>query len=73
MPGFPQDMDKARAKAVRDLEARKARETKAAASAAADREMVRAAANELRARAGQPPLRDDEPVMGFFCRRGRKP
>jgi hypothetical protein len=65
-------MDKARAKAAKDIAARKTREEKAAASAMRDKAVIRAAANELRARAGQPPLRDDEPVMGFFCRRGRK-
>lgn len=72
MPSFPQDMDKARAL---DRKQRKARELAKAAiakSEADDAAAIRAFANELRAKAGLPPLRADEPVVGFFCRRGRK-
>ena len=73
MPSIPQDMDKARAKAAKDIADRQARQAKAEASAAHDKAVIRDFANELRAKVGEPPLREDEPVIGFFCRRGRKP
>lgn len=76
MPMFPSDQAKARslsesqkrarAQALADAreQQRRAEEREAAA--------IRDLANELRARDGLPPLAPDEPVQGFFCRRGRR-
>lgn len=72
MPKLPTDMTAARAHAEKQRQAREAAEAKRQASAEHDRQLIRDFANELRAKAGQPPLAPDEPVMGFFCRRGKR-
>lgn len=72
MPKLPTDMGAARAhakcQAAKRDEARK-REREALER---DEKAIRGLANELRVQAGEPPLRDDEPVQAIICRRGRR-
>jgi len=72
MPKLPTDMTAAKVHADKQRQALADKEAKRQAAAENDRQIIRAAVNELRAKTGHPPLGPDEPVMGFFCRRGRK-
>lgn len=72
MPKFPNDMGAARAMAERQKKSRAEADAKRAEAIERDKATIREFANELRARQGLPPLRPDEPVIGFFCRRGRR-
>lgn len=72
MPKFPDDMDAARAHAAKEKKARDIAVARRAKAAANDAVIVREFANDLRRKQGLPDLRPDEPVEGFFCRRGRR-
>ena len=72
MPRFPSDMDKARAYSEKQKVERAEREAKDQAARAHDEAIIREFANELRAKAGEPPLAPDEPVHAIICRRGRR-
>lgn len=72
MPKFPTDMAAARQLTERKRQDREATAAKKAAAIEHDKAVIREFANELRAKEGLPPLEPDEPVMGFFCRRGRR-
>ena len=70
MPMFPTDMDAARAKAEKAKKARADKAEKERLAAEHDAALVRAFANELRAKQGLPPLGPNEPVNVIICRRG---
>lgn len=72
MPKLPTDPAAAHARAEKDKKALADRVEKRRQQDANDRQVIRDFANELRAKEGLPPLGPDEPVMGFFCRRGRR-
>lgn len=72
MPKIPTDMAAAASHAEKLRRARALAEAKRQEAAARDPQIIRDFANELRAKAGEPPLGPDEPVVGFFCRRGKR-
>lgn len=72
MPKFPADQDAARRLTERQLKEREARERKRQAAVEHDEAIIRDFANQLRAKAGEPPLAPGEKIEVIRCSRGRR-
>lgn len=76
MPKFPDDIEAATAATERERKAlaklKKAAAKSPSRMSSSDEAAVRDLANNLRRKQGLPDLAPDEPVIGFFCTRGRR-
>lgn len=72
MPKFPADQDAARRLSDRHRREREERERKHQAAVEHDEAIIRDFANQLRAKAGEPPLAPGEKIEVIRCNRGRR-
>lgn len=73
MPKLPDDPAAAHAAAERQKQRRAEAALREQRATEHDEQILRAFANELRAQQGMPPLKANEPILAFRCRRGHKP